>query len=189
MTVAILNIDWQPLADALALGGVYALMAVGIGLVFGVLRLVNFAYGQLIMAGAYALAFASQWNMPGWLGILFAMTFPMSDEDRSAYLAAWSQSGALTGGLNYYRAARLGPPTGEEATGQSPNTVDPAAFVVRVPTLVIWGERDPALLTGNLDGLEQFVPALTVKRIPDGTHWVIHEHPGEVNAAIRAFMG
>jgi branched-chain amino acid transport system permease protein len=71
MTLAVLNIDWQTLADALALGGVYALMAVGIGLVFGVLRLVNFAYGQLIMSGAYALAFASQWNLPKWLGILF----------------------------------------------------------------------------------------------------------------------
>jgi len=71
MTLAILNIDWQTLADALALGGVYALMAVGIGLVFGVLRLVNFAYGQLIMAGAYALAFASQWGLPRWVGILF----------------------------------------------------------------------------------------------------------------------
>ena len=71
MTLAVLNVDWQTLADALALGGVYALMAVGIGLVFGVLRLVNFAYGQLIMSGAYALAFASQWNLPGWLGILF----------------------------------------------------------------------------------------------------------------------
>ena len=47
----VLNIDWQTLADALALGAVYALMAVGIGLVFGVLRLVNFAYGQLVMAG------------------------------------------------------------------------------------------------------------------------------------------
>ena len=35
-------------------------MAVGIGLVFGVLRLVNFAYGQLIMAGAYTLAYTSQ---------------------------------------------------------------------------------------------------------------------------------
>ena len=35
-------------------------MAVGIGLVFGVLRLVNFAYGQLIMAGAYTLAFTSR---------------------------------------------------------------------------------------------------------------------------------
>jgi len=34
-----------------------------------------------------------------------------SDADRDAYLAAWSQPGALTGGLNYYRAARLGPPT------------------------------------------------------------------------------
>ena len=47
VTLAILNVDWQTLADALALGAVYALMAVGIGLVFGVLRLVNFAYGQL----------------------------------------------------------------------------------------------------------------------------------------------
>ena len=71
MTVAILNIDWQTLADALALGGIYALMAVGIGLVFGVLRLVNFAYGQLVMAGAYALAFGSEWNLPTWVSILF----------------------------------------------------------------------------------------------------------------------
>ncbi|MBX5474258.1 MAG: branched-chain amino acid ABC transporter permease [Thermoleophilia bacterium] len=70
MTAAILNIDWQTLADALALGGVYALMAVGIGLVFGVLRLVNFAYGQLVMAGAYALAFSSRWQWPTWGGIL-----------------------------------------------------------------------------------------------------------------------
>ena len=66
-----MSIDWQTLADAAALGGVYALMAVGIGLVFGVLRLVNFAYGQLIMAGAYALAYASQWDWPRWLAIVF----------------------------------------------------------------------------------------------------------------------
>jgi branched-chain amino acid transport system permease protein len=69
--LGVLNVDWQTLADSLALGAVYALMAVGIGLVFGVLRLVNFAYGQLVMAGAYALAFASQWNWPGWAGIAF----------------------------------------------------------------------------------------------------------------------
>jgi branched-chain amino acid transport system permease protein len=70
MTLAILNISWQTLADALSLGGVYALMAVGIGLVFGVLRLVNFAYGQLVMAGAYALAYSSVWGWPTWAGIL-----------------------------------------------------------------------------------------------------------------------
>jgi branched-chain amino acid transport system permease protein len=71
VTAAVLNIDWQTLADALALGGIYALMAVGIGLVFGVLRLVNFAYGQWVMAGAYALAYGSTWNLPVWLSILF----------------------------------------------------------------------------------------------------------------------
>jgi branched-chain amino acid transport system permease protein len=70
MTLAILNIDWQTLADALGLGSIYALMAVGIGLVFGVLRLVNFAYGQLVMAGAYALAFASERGWPVSVGIL-----------------------------------------------------------------------------------------------------------------------
>mgnify|MGYP003293795898 CR=1 FL=1 len=46
-------VDAQTLVDAVGLGAVYALMAVGIGLVFGVLRLVNFAYGQLVMAGAF----------------------------------------------------------------------------------------------------------------------------------------
>ena len=45
------SINAQVVVDAIGLGAIYALMAVGIGLVFGVLRLVNFAYGQLIMAG------------------------------------------------------------------------------------------------------------------------------------------
>ena len=70
MTLGFLSVTfWQTLADGLALGSIYALMAVGIGLVFGVLRLVNFAYGQLVMAGAFALALASQWNWPVWAGI------------------------------------------------------------------------------------------------------------------------
>jgi branched-chain amino acid transport system permease protein len=80
MIVAILNISWQTLADAFSLGGMYALMAVGIGLVFGVLRLVNFAYGQMIMAGAFAIAFGSQWNLPLWASILlcFAVVLALS---------------------------------------------------------------------------------------------------------------
>jgi branched-chain amino acid transport system permease protein len=64
------TVDWQTIADAFGLGGMYALMAVGIGLVFGVLRLVNFAYGQLVMAGAFALAFAYEHGWPVWSGIL-----------------------------------------------------------------------------------------------------------------------
>src|SRR2546421_11387971 len=70
LVATVLGADWQTLADAFGLGGIYALMAVGIGLVFGVLRLVNFAYGQLVMAGAYALAFAYTHGWPVWGGIL-----------------------------------------------------------------------------------------------------------------------
>ncbi len=63
-------LDGQTIVDAVGLGAVYALMAVGIGLVFGVLRLINFAYGQIVMAGAYTLAFTSQADWPTWLGVL-----------------------------------------------------------------------------------------------------------------------
>jgi branched-chain amino acid transport system permease protein len=74
------TVTWQNLADGLGLGAIYALMAVGIGLVFGVLRLVNFAYGQLVMAGAFALALASQWGWPLWAGIVlcFAVVLALS---------------------------------------------------------------------------------------------------------------
>jgi branched-chain amino acid transport system permease protein len=73
-------LDWQVQIDAIGLGAVYALMAVGIGLVFGVLRLVNFAYGQLIMAGAFSLALASEWDWPVWAGIVlcFAVVLVLS---------------------------------------------------------------------------------------------------------------
>jgi epoxide hydrolase 4 len=103
--------------------------------------------------------------------------------DRNAYLEAWSQPGALTGGLNYYRAARVGP--GEEAGSFASPT---PSSIVETPTLVIWGEKDRYLLTANLKGLDRFVPNLTVKRIPEGSHWVVHEKPTLVNATIREFI-
>ena len=75
-----MSVTWQNLADGFSLGAIYALMAVGVGLVFGVLRLVNFAYGQLVMAGAFALALASQWGWPLWAGIVlcFAVVLVLS---------------------------------------------------------------------------------------------------------------
>jgi pimeloyl-ACP methyl ester carboxylesterase len=109
----------------------------------------------------------------------------ISEDDRKAYLEAWSQPGALTGGLNYYRAAKVGPGDGgQEAFKTRPM----ASFEVKMPTLVIWGEKDPYLLTGNLIGLDQYVPKLTVERIPDATHWVVHEMPARVNELIRDFL-
>jgi branched-chain amino acid transport system permease protein len=66
-------VDPQVQVDAIGLGAIFALMAVGIGLVFGVLRLINFAYGQLIMAGAFALALASEWDWPDWAAVALCL--------------------------------------------------------------------------------------------------------------------
>lgn len=52
----------QTIINGLALGALYALVAVGLALVFGVLRLINFAQGELITAGAYSLNLTS--NLP-----------------------------------------------------------------------------------------------------------------------------
>lgn len=111
-----------------------------------------------------------------------------TEADSRAYIEAWSQPGALTGSLNYYRAARLGPamkPGGRVGSFEN-NIADP---VVRVPTLVLWGEKDTALVVENLNGLEAYVPDLKVVRVPDGTHWLIHEQPDLINREIRAFVG
>ena len=89
-------VDAQTLVDAVGLGAVYALMAVGIGLVFGVLRLVNFAYGQLIMAGAYTLAFTSNWpivaSVLACFGIVAALSFAM---ERTVFRPLRTQSPAV----------------------------------------------------------------------------------------------
>jgi epoxide hydrolase 4 len=111
-----------------------------------------------------------------------------TDDDRRRYVDAWTQPGAIDAGLNYYRAARLGPPTPEEPVVAARMTIDPAHAVVEVPTLVVWGERDEALPLGNLDGLERYVPKLTLRRVPDGSHWVVHEQPALVNRYIREFL-
>lgn len=110
------------------------------------------------------------------------------ETDKAEYIKAWSQPGALTGGLNYYRAARLLPPPPGTPLPSTPLELDVAALTVRVPTLVIWGEHDPALLPVNLDGLEQFVPDLTVHRVPDAGHWVVHQKPELINNHIRGFL-
>jgi epoxide hydrolase 4 len=112
----------------------------------------------------------------------------ISEEDRKAYLEAWSQPGALAGGLNYYRAARLSPPSRESEAGSSEILKTFPSLIVKVPTLVIWGEKDPYLLMGNLKGLEDYVLNLTVRRLELGSHWVIHEKPDAVNSYLRVYL-
>jgi epoxide hydrolase 4 len=111
----------------------------------------------------------------------------LTEDDRRVYLEAWSQPGALTAGLNYYRAAELGPlESGDPVPEPLASILN--ELVIHAPTLVLWGEKDPYVLTGNLEGLNQFVPNLELHRISDATHWLIHEKPNLVNAYIRNFL-
>jgi branched-chain amino acid transport system permease protein len=89
-------VDAQTLVDAVGLGAVYALMAVGIGLVFGVLRLVNFAYGQLVMVGAYTLAFTSEWPVAASVIACFAVVIVLSmTMERAVFRPLRTQSPAV----------------------------------------------------------------------------------------------
>lgn len=114
--------------------------------------------------------------------------FAKLDEAWQAELiAAWSQPGALTGGLNYYRASPLYPPTAGDA-GAMKLKLELKDFMVRVPTLVLWGERDTALLPGCVEGLGQCVPDLKLVRVPDASHWIVHEKPDLVCGEIEKFV-
>ena len=104
---------------------------------------------------------------------------------RAQYHAFWSRG--LTGGVNYYRASPLHPPTATDA-GAAKLQLDPADFHCNVPVRVIWGERDRALLPVLLDGLESFVDDLHIERLPDASHWVVHEQPERVTQLIRRFL-
>ena len=147
---------------------------------------------MLILRSAEAERVLSENNFTRLSDVLvqFGSKWEMSKERRLKYIDAWSQPGALTGSLNYYRASPLYPPTSTEDKEQIKSILNlpKEMLAVRVPTLVIWGEQDRALLTGNLDGLEEYIEDLTLKRIPDGTHWVIHEQPELVNTLIRDFI-
>lgn len=108
-------------------------------------------------------------------------------EERAQYIAEWSEPGGFAAMLNWYRASKLVvPPPG--VTVPLPDWLLGAFPKVPVPTLVIWGMKDKALLPVQLDGLERLVPDLRVHRIQDAGHFVPWEKPEAVAAALGPFL-
>jgi pimeloyl-ACP methyl ester carboxylesterase len=98
-------------------------------------------------------------------------------EEVEPYRKAAARPGALTAMLNYYRALlRL------------PDARDTGAGFVEVPTLVLWGEQDVAIDIHVLDGMEQYVEDLTLRRFPEASHWVQQDIPDEINAALSDWL-
>jgi len=119
-----------------------------------------------------------------------------TEEDRQAWIAAWSQPGSTTAGLNYYRANHRNAPFNDLHPASTISTSWSAAEVtkgaksttINVPTLVIWGLRDTAILPGHLSGLEKWVPNLSVRLYPEDDHWVMMQKAVPVAKDIRGYI-
>jgi len=102
--------------------------------------------------------------------------FPAEVLDRYARDA--QRPGAMTGMVNWYRAA-----------AQSPGKLAGPWPRIEAPTLVIWGEADAALGLELLDGTDAHVRDLTIKRLPNVSHWVQQEAPEAVNTILESWLG
>ncbi len=111
-----------------------------------------------------------------------------SIEHITRYRECWSRG--LTGGVNYYRASPLRPDT-EEAIGTAAkiaSTLEPEQFRVSVPTQIIWGTGDTALLPVLIDGIEAHVPNVRIDRIEGASHWMQRDYGAQVNSCLRDFL-
>lgn len=119
-----------------------------------------------------------------------------TEEDRQAWIAAWSQPGSTTAGLNYYRANHRNPPFNDRhpaatiprSWSAAEVTAGAKSTIIHVPTLVIWGLKDTAILSGHLSGLDTWVTDLRVRLYPDDDHWVMLQKHTAVAQDIRRFI-
>jgi pimeloyl-ACP methyl ester carboxylesterase len=85
--------------------------------------------------------------------------------------------GALTAMLNYYRA-----------NGDLLGHYRGGAPMIETPTLIIWGEDDPAISIEATKGYEPYVRDLTLHRLPGVSHWVQQEAPEKTNEHLEAWL-
>lgn len=79
--------------------------------------------------------------------------------------------------LHYYRAMRT-----------TRGALRPMMRRIDVPTLIIWGEREPVMLPSTLEGTEEWVPDLRIERVPRAGHFVQHDAPERVTELLLTFM-
>lgn len=102
----------------------------------------------------------------------------LSEADQALYMEALNQPGAITGGLNWYRAN----PLTIEATDDFMATLSPT---IPVPVSVMWGLEDEYVLSANAEELEPYAPDLMVETVEGVGHWIEHQIPAEVARGVR----
>lgn len=104
-----------------------------------------------------------------------------SPEDLAQYEKSWSEAGALTAAVNYYRAN-----FSKFFARQSEGAIEPK---IKVPTLFIYGEKDHAIAPETVENVQRFIDAPYFElRIPNAGHWIQQEAQAEVSAALIKFL-
>ncbi len=98
-----------------------------------------------------------------------------------------SVSGATQSMVDWYRAAPFVVPAPGE-TAVMPDWATAKDLAINVPTLILWGMRDPVLLPVLLEGLEAYIADPAIMRFADAGHDCIHEESAAIAAAIAAFL-
>lgn len=111
----------------------------------------------------------------------------MPAAERQRYIADWSRPGAFNAMLNWYRGSRVVVPA-PGVTASPPDWLVRAFPAVKIPTLVIWGMEDKALLPLQLDGLDALVEDLAVIRLTGAGHFAPWERGDEVAGALEPFL-
>jgi len=98
-------------------------------------------------------------------------------------LVQWRDPATARAMVNWYRASSLMVP----APDVPPRPL-PAPTPITIPTLVLWGEEDAALLPTNLDGLDGLVSDLTIARLPGVGHFSPWQGAAQISAALDGFL-
>jgi epoxide hydrolase 4 len=100
-------------------------------------------------------------------------------EEIERYIEAWSQPGAATGMINYYRSS----------VRTSPKRAEAALLPIKAPTLIIWGQGDRYLGPELAEPDHDDVPNLDrVERLPNASHWVHHDEAERVTQLLTEFF-
>ncbi len=109
----------------------------------------------------------------------------LTDAVKDQYREVWNAG--LTGACNLYRVTPMKPAVPGQPAPPIP-MLPRERLTINVPTFVFWALDDAALLPGLLVGLEDYVPRLEIRKVPDATHWIVHEQPQLVASEIEAFI-
>jgi microsomal epoxide hydrolase/non-specific protein-tyrosine kinase len=100
----------------------------------------------------------------------------LSESELAVYIETFSRTG-FRGGINWYR----------NISRNWANSAD-VPDLIRAPALIIYTDRDPTCTPASLEGMEEIVPDLEKRLIPNCGHWTMAEQPDAVNEALIGWL-